>query len=397
MRLPAVACARQLYHKSQSRYRREWRVLPNTAGRPKNESLTGIQVLCAVILPALVVLVLITCYYILYIRENADGLCTRLDRAALECCPKSIPGSRWLTEKILRDVRSPSTEHRVLRAMGTEKLSQIILLFSDIQLVNGFATLVSGYILGCSISNYHWQILVECVWFASATHLATLPVLRSYLAEAGMTWLVWIRASLMTVILAMLVVSLVPTGHPEWLNLPGMPAWCYFDYSYDDNSAYVDPLNPDSSDPASVTSAWGAVTEVLLLAWSVGLLSVTYLRRGVQLLRPWPTTSESQTTQQTSHTERNPEPAARQAFANWCLMKWRDRVREIEEAQNKLYDPESESLLQDLIGLPVVLTLRTMRRLFESFLWHVSGQILLGYLPLLIRLLSPRLSGWPSQ
>jgi hypothetical protein len=89
-------------------------------------------------------------------------------------------------------------------------------MLSDQKMITGIALLVSGYSqLGCSISEFHWQIMVYLVWYSFVTHLATLTVLKRYLWDnMPMRW--W-RLLLIFLVLAGLCIALIPTGCADWL------------------------------------------------------------------------------------------------------------------------------------------------------------------------------------
>lgn len=82
---------------------------------------------------------------------------------------------------------------------------------SDQQLVTGVAILISGYSqLQCSLSMFHWQIIVFLAWFSSMTHLSTLTFLRRYMHQHKRV--LYVRLPLMAVFGGMLLVALLPTG-----------------------------------------------------------------------------------------------------------------------------------------------------------------------------------------
>src|SRR5450756_2077760 len=65
-------------------------------------------------------------------------------------------------------------------------IEDAILMFSDQQLVTGIGILVSGYTqLHCSLSIYHWQIIVYLAWFSSLTHMTTLTACLLYTSDAA--------------------------------------------------------------------------------------------------------------------------------------------------------------------------------------------------------------------
>ena len=90
-----------------------------------------------------------------------------------------------------------------------------MLTMSDFQLITGLSILISGFTqLDTGISAYHWQRLVQLAWFSSITHLCTLTALRSYFRHhiIGYFW----RLPGMVILILMLIVALIPTGHYVW-------------------------------------------------------------------------------------------------------------------------------------------------------------------------------------
>ena len=96
-------------------------------------------------------------------------------------------------------------------------LEKVVLMFSDQQVITGIAILAAGYFKRCTISVYHYQVVVYLAWMSSSTHLVTLTVLRGYLREAPSirTW----RVVGMSLLFVMLFVALVPTGATNWSTL----------------------------------------------------------------------------------------------------------------------------------------------------------------------------------
>jgi hypothetical protein len=101
-----------------------------------------------------------------------------------------------------------------------------VLLLSDQQIVTGIAILWNAYAqIDSNFSVYHWQITVWLAWFCSVSHLSTLSVLRHHLRSHPALRV--IRLILMLAIAITLVLALLPTGSPGWLQSPGQPAGCY--------------------------------------------------------------------------------------------------------------------------------------------------------------------------
>lgn len=109
---------------------------------------------------------------------------------------------------------------------------EIVLTFSDQQLLTALAILVAGYTqaLGGNLSVYHWNSVIYLAWLSSTVHLMSLSVLRDRLKESQA--LRAIRVITMILILGLLLAALVPTMTREWeksLTPPaktGMPARC---------------------------------------------------------------------------------------------------------------------------------------------------------------------------
>lgn len=121
---------------------------------------------------------------------------------------------------------------------------KVVMAMSDQQLVTGLANFVSGYSqLPCGLSLYHWHIITATTWFASVTHLATLPFLQQYLRRHK--YLLYIRVFLMTALTIMLAIALLSSGRGgskklmvhrytfEFVHVPtsklAAPATCFLD------------------------------------------------------------------------------------------------------------------------------------------------------------------------
>ena len=70
--------------------------------------------------------------------------------------------------------------HRDLRR---EALTRFIVTLSDQQLVTGLAMLIAGVAYPHRLTGYELSMVLALAWFSSMTHLTTLYVLRSYLAQ----------------------------------------------------------------------------------------------------------------------------------------------------------------------------------------------------------------------
>ena len=90
-------------------------------------------------------------------------------------------------------------------------------MFSDQQIVTGIAILAAGYAKHCTISVYHFQVVVYLAWMSSGTHLVTLTVLRKYLRDEPTirTW----RIAGMSILFVLLIVALFPITAGNWSEL----------------------------------------------------------------------------------------------------------------------------------------------------------------------------------
>ncbi|KEY71529.1 hypothetical protein S7711_08909 [Stachybotrys chartarum IBT 7711] len=97
-----------------------------------------------------------------------------------------------------------------------------VITLADTQLFAGLAILISGFAtLEDNMSTYHWGLVVDMGWLASATHLAALTFLRNHLANRPRQRL-W-RVTLMMLMACLLLVAMII----EALSLaPELPASC---------------------------------------------------------------------------------------------------------------------------------------------------------------------------
>ncbi|TLD20373.1 hypothetical protein PspLS_08391 [Pyricularia sp. CBS 133598] len=230
-----------------------------------NPDISGLGVIVGLLAPNIIVCILVIMYFLSAVDPNDEHLCTKLDRSILGSVRKRMPP--WLL------------------GWNPGKIETITHSFSDAQLVNALSLLASAFINRCGISTYDWQMLVSCVWFASLTQLATIPLLNRQFRKVQL--LAYIRVSLMTVVLILLILALIPTAHADWMRYPDDLGVCYFDF---DTSSL-----PAHRYYASWQYSKARLANALSLAWSVGLLGFTYARRTLSLLcgpfavTTWPT------------------------------------------------------------------------------------------------------------
>jgi hypothetical protein len=148
-------------------------------------------------------------------------------------------------------------------------INKCVLMLSDQQIITGIAILGSAFSqLDSGFQIYHWQMSIWLAWFSSVTHLGTLSVLRNYLREYPALRVRRLFSMLMIVI--MLVVSILPTGSPTWLNFPGDYAGCYFQ---------------------SLTASWNASAggqprnNAFLAVATVAIIATSYLIRFIKMFR----------------------------------------------------------------------------------------------------------------
>ena len=136
--------------------------------------------------------------------------------------------SNGLDNWILRKLRSKSPWHvgAARRAFWRPILQKVILNLSDQQLLFGIAILLAGLAQHCTISEYHFTMVLNLAWFSSSVHITTLAVLQKYLRDTPKlrNW----RVCLMVVMFALMVVYTVLTAHNAWDDSAPYPAECLF-------------------------------------------------------------------------------------------------------------------------------------------------------------------------
>ena len=120
---------------------------------------------------------------------------------------------------------------RVLKKsnLQTRPLLHIVLqkfagMLKDQQLMNGTSILVVGYIQHCTITDYHFGMILELAYLLFTAHSATVMILHEYfIKNPRMRW--W-RTVLMTIHYIMLCVAMVLVHHDTFLRAFGMSAQC---------------------------------------------------------------------------------------------------------------------------------------------------------------------------
>jgi hypothetical protein len=135
------------------------------------------------------------------------------------------------------------------RASRTARcLQDVILSFSDIQLVTGIAVLVSALVLLKDRSEggiviYHFTIATDLAWLSSNIHLLSLVVIGHYLEEEEekddhgsrrpiptdantKSLLRQVRVTLMLVLASLLLYCVTISGYQDWYDELGCPVLC---------------------------------------------------------------------------------------------------------------------------------------------------------------------------
>lgn len=177
-----------------------------------------------------------------YIRDSLpESTLTRLDYYLLSDLPKGLVSTldslekskdglnAWL-KRVAPGIFGPyaapvelDAEQVLVRKRRKDSLEGFILSLSDQQLVTGLAILIAGFSQMYSMSAHHFNIVASLAWFSSATHLATLAILKNYFREHT-TVRNW-RVGIMLILLIMLVVAQVP-GWADKDN--SVPVICYY-------------------------------------------------------------------------------------------------------------------------------------------------------------------------
>lgn len=86
---------------------------------------------------------------------------------------------------------------------------------SDLQIVTGFAILLSGFAqLQCGLAAMKWRAILDLAWFSCLTHLSCLTMLRRYLYDHAFERL-W-RLLAMGALAALLAVGLLFAANWNW-------------------------------------------------------------------------------------------------------------------------------------------------------------------------------------
>lgn len=108
-------------------------------------------------------------------------------------------------------------------------VERVILLLSDYQLLFGVAILIAGFWKHCSISVWHFSLVVDLAWFSN-THMTSLSVLKCYLQERKIlrNW----RVCSMVLMLVMMLAAVTFASQKNWNASLPCPAQCLLDQPY---------------------------------------------------------------------------------------------------------------------------------------------------------------------
>ncbi|KAJ5922724.1 hypothetical protein N7516_010427 [Penicillium verrucosum] len=124
-------------------------------------------------------------------------------------------GPAYISKRVLdsRKLLSPRARSRLERV-----LIKCLLVMSDLQIVTGFAILLSGFTqLESGLEALKWRTILDLAWFSCLTHLSCLTMLRRHLHQHAIER-VW-RLVAMGVLAALLAAGLIPTANPKWVLL----------------------------------------------------------------------------------------------------------------------------------------------------------------------------------
>lgn len=229
----------------------------------------------------------------------------------------------------------------------------LIFTMADIQIVTGFAILLSAYAsLHCGLQAYHWQIIVYLVWFSSLTHLAALTTVRQQLYYwRGMRF--W-RLLAMFLMAVMLIVALVSTANFDWV---------FFDDVEDDHVA-VKPSDHVACLFTGISDQDPASYDYMIV--SVMVISTSFLARVIRL---YPHLSE-----RLKHLKGFLSQKTRQSLR--FLHEWMSNLlKDTDTTRVKRPYKVFASLVRSLVYQPacaLFLILRAISDILASLLWEVS-------------------------
>jgi hypothetical protein len=153
-------------------------------------------------------------------------------------------------------------------------IEEIVLAFSDQQLLTGLGILIAGFFQAWAhdLDVYHWNFVIYLAWLSSTVHLMTLAFLRDRFNNQNLFRNV--RLCLMLLIFALIIVALTPTT--TWLS-PASPVRCFWQPGEFSVIAHRPPF-PDLStiyisDYTTIfNSLLNYLNFILVLLWRISLL-----------------------------------------------------------------------------------------------------------------------------
>lgn len=132
---------------------------------------------------------------------------------------------RWAAAKSQRLMPFHITSDR--RNFWQPILQKFVITLSDQQFLTGLAILSAGLWEHCSISVYHFTLVLDMGWFSSTTHLVVISSLYPYLRRDKRRR--DIRVFLMVIMIALLTTYTMLRSHEFWYLYWFTPAQCLFD------------------------------------------------------------------------------------------------------------------------------------------------------------------------
>lgn len=105
-------------------------------------------------------------------------------------------------------------------------LQKVVLELSDQQILLGIAMLFAGLLQRCTITEYHFSMVLNLAWMSCSVHITTLMVQKDYLKDKPKLrkWKVF----LMALMFATMVSYQVLVAHDAWNESGPYPAQCLF-------------------------------------------------------------------------------------------------------------------------------------------------------------------------
>lgn len=165
-----------------------------------------------------------------------------------------------------------SANSRRASSFWKDTAEEIILAFSDQQLITGFGILVAGFAQAFSkgLETYHWNFVINLSWLSSTVHLASLSFLRNRLNRH--TPIFVLRLCLIVATFGLLLVAIVPTTKTAWTSgdFPAMPVHCMWSFTF--NHTFEPTFQSDRTSEwnnTNVDSILTYLTIITLFIWKL--------------------------------------------------------------------------------------------------------------------------------